>query len=184
MLEPFIRWKAPVYAQSELVRNTRTACLIFLTAFVFDWNFSNLSFINSKLSDNLRFIGYSLRLDQNWGMFAPGVFKDDGWFIYEGVTEKNERFDLLSPGRKLSYKKPDAITDMFKNDRWRKYTENLILSGNAFMRGYFTNYYRRIWNEAHPEKRIKSLELVYMSEFTLPDYKSQPPKREVLWVCN
>ncbi len=184
LVHRFIRWRAPVYEHANWVVNTRNAILIFLTVFVFDWNLSNLKFVSSKLPDDLRFIGYTLRLDQNWGMFAPGVFKDDGWFIFEGVDENGERFDLLSAKQELSYKKPESVTGMFKNDRWRKYSENMILSYNTFMRGYFANYYRRVWNEEHPERKIRSLELVYMSEFTQPDYKYQKPSREVLWVCN
>jgi hypothetical protein len=179
-----IRWRKPAYVtQGGMLHNFRTAVLCFLIVFVFDWNFSNLSFVDSKLSNSMRFIGYTLRLDQNWGMFAPGVFKDDGWYVYEGVDQKGERFNLLAPDRKLSYDKPTSVTAMFKNDRWRKYTENLILSSNTFMRGYFVNYYRRIWNESHPERKVSGLELVYMSEFTLPDYKYEKPRKEVLWVC-
>lgn len=183
-LRKILTWREPSYELASVQQNVRNALLIFLTVFVFDWNLSNLRFIDSKLPQELRFIGYSLRLDQNWGMFAPGVFKDDGWFVHEGTTANGECFNLLCPDQPLNYEKPLAVTSMFKNDRWRKFTENLILSRNTFMRGYFTNYTRRIWNESHPDRPIKALQLVYMSEFTLPDYKVEPAKREVLWVCN
>jgi hypothetical protein len=157
--------------------------LIFLTLFVFDWNFSNTSLIKEKLSDNLRFIGYGLRLDQNWGMFAPGVFKQDGWYILEAVNKRNEIIDLLNPGKKLDYKKPPYVVRMFKNDRWRKYSENLIFPYNEFMRGYFCNYRARIWNECHPENQIVRLRIVYMEEMTLPDYRFSLPQKNILWEC-
>jgi hypothetical protein len=179
-----IRWKKPVYTIAPVFEKIKVAVLIFLIVFVFDWNFSNLSFIHSKLSNNIRFIGYSLRLDQNWGMFAPGVFKDDGWYVMEGTTEKNETFNLLEPGKKISYAKPPSVVAMFKNDRWRKYTENLIFTFHSFLRGYFCNYYKRIWNESNTNNKIRSLQIVYMSEFTLPDYKYEKPKREMLWECH
>jgi hypothetical protein len=179
-----IRWKQPVYERSLWFERTKMAVLIFLALFVFDWNFSNLTFIQSKLSDRLRVIGYSLRLDQNWGMFAPGVFKDDGWYILEGTTDDGEIFDLLSPDKKIDYHKPESVTAMFKNDRWRKYTENLIFTYHSFLRGYYCNYMRRIWNEGHPDKKIKALQIVYMSEFTLPDYHYSKPERVVLWECH
>jgi hypothetical protein len=171
-------------SRPQWIRNIVSGSLIFLVVFVFDWNFSNLSFINSKLSESFRPIGYVLRLDQNWGMFAPGVFKDDGWYVMEGVTEKKERFDIFRQGNFPDYKKPPSITALFKNDRWRKYTENLILSYNTFMRGYFCNYYKRVWNELHEDKPIKALRIVYMSEFTLPDYRYSSPSKEVLWECD
>ena len=184
LMNAIIPWHATVYAAPVWRERVSTASLIFLVVFVFDWNFSNLSFINSKLSDHFRFIGYTLRLDQNWGMFAPGVFKDDGWYVYEGTTLNDEKINLLDPAGKLNYTKPACVVDMFKNDRWRKYSESLILTCNTFMRGYFANYYRRIWNEQHPDRRIKAIELIYMSEFTLPDYKREQARKEVLWVCN
>jgi len=182
VMQHLVRWRQPVLLQPAWIKNIRNGILIFLLLFVFDWNFSNLSFVKSKLSDNLRFIGYSLRLDQNWGMFAPGVFKDDGWYILEGITEKNERFNLLD-NKKINYRKPYSITDMFKNDRWRKYTENLILTYHSFMRGYYCNYTKRIWNEAHASSKIKALKIIYMSEFTLPDYKYSKPEEELLCEC-
>ncbi|MGZ4099600.1 MAG: hypothetical protein ACXVNM_12015, partial [Bacteroidia bacterium] len=182
-LKHIISWKTPVYAYPRWKENIKTAVLIFLTIFVFDWNFSNLTFIKSKLSESIRPIGYALRLDQNWGMFAPGVFKDDGWYIFEGVTEKNKELNVFTEGKEIDYKKPESITGLFKNDRWRKYTENMILTYNSFMRGYFCNYYKRVWNESSREK-IRTLRIIYMSEFTLPDYKYSKPSREVLWECD
>jgi hypothetical protein len=181
-LQRIVPWRNQLYTFRHPAEKMQTACLVFLLFFVFDWNISNLSFVGSKLSDRLKIVGYSLRLDQNWGMFAPGVFKEDGWLMLEGTTYDNKKINLLSPDLTINYNKPASVTAMFKNDRWRKYTENLILSYNSYMRGYFVNYYRRLWNENHPDLKVKKLELVYMSEFTLPDYKVEQPKRELLWV--
>jgi hypothetical protein len=183
LVNRIIKCKAPVHFKSHIWDKVKTAILIFLIFFVFDWNFSNLSFVHSKLSDHLRFIGYGLRLDQNWGMFAPNVYKDDGWFVLEGTTAKEEHFDLLHPDRPLSFSKPANIVGMFKNDRWRKYSENYIFSYNEFMRGYFCNWCKRVWNEKHPERSIKSLRVIFMSEFSLPDYKYSFPEKYVLWEC-
>jgi hypothetical protein len=177
-----VKWKRPSYTYSLFKERLRTAMLVFLIFFVFDWNFSNLSFIHSRLSDHLRFIGYGLRLDQNWGMFAPGVFKDDGWFIMQGITEDNREIDLFT-GKPPDYRKPEHIVSMFKNDRWRKYSENLIFSENEFMRGYYCNYSRRIWNEQHPGSEVKTVRIIYMEEFTLPDYQYSAPQKNILWEC-
>ena len=178
-----IKWEKPVYYHSQLQQNIKNGLLAFLIVFVFDWNFSNLTFVNSKLSDNLRFIGYGLRLDQSWGMFAPGVFKDDGWFILEGTTQPDEQIDLLHEDKKLTLEKPKSVVSMFKNDRWRKYSENYILASNTFMRGYFCNYYKRIWNETHIDKPINTLKVIFMAETTLPDYKKVTPIKNILWEC-
>ncbi len=180
-LEYIIRWK-PVLPRPPVYGYIQTASVIFLIVFVFDWNFSNLSFVHSKLSDNLRFIGYGLRLDQSWGMFAPGVFKDDGWYVLKGTSVKNQhKFNLLSPDEELTTNKPACITAMIKNDRWRKYSENFIFQNHEFLRGYFCDYARRIWNERHPDRQINSLEVIYMNELTLPDYQYSKPEETVLW---
>lgn len=182
-LQTLIRWRTPVYYQAPWREKLKTACLIFLTLFVFDWNFSNISSVTSKLSDRLRVIGYGLRLDQNWGMFAPGVFKDDGWYVLEGITETGASVNLLNPGNPVSYQKPASVVSMFRNDRWRKYSENFIMSYNEYARGYFCNYYRRIWNETHPEQKIAGLRIYYMSELTKPDYHYSRPEKVMLWQC-
>jgi len=178
-----LKWRAPVYSDSPVKGSVKKGCLIFLVLFVFDWNFSNLTFIHSKLSKDLRWIGYGLRLDQNWGMFAPGVFKEDGWYVMEAITDKNETIDLLEPDGRTDHKKPRDIVSRFKNDRWRKYSENFIFSDNENMRGYFCSYYRRKWNEEHPGKHIKTLRVIYMKEITLPDYKYSVPQKNILWEC-
>lgn len=182
-VQKIIRWKIPVYYHATWRENLKAAFLIFLCLFVFDWNFSNISIVTSKLSNQLRFIGYGLRLDQNWGMFAPGVFKDDGWYVLEGLTEKGKPVNLLSPGNPVTYQKPSSVVSMFKNDRWRKYSENFIMSYNAYARGYFCSYYKRIWNESYPQQRIKELRIYYMSELTKADYHYSSPEKVVLWQC-
>ncbi len=182
-MQNIIRWRIPVYDHAAWREHLKTAFLIFLTVFVFDWNFSNLSAVTSKLSDQLRFIGYGLRLDQNWGMFAPGVFKDDGWYVLEGITKEGRSVNLLDPGKSVSYRKPRSVVSMFKNDRWRKYSENFIMSYNNDARGYFCNYYKRIWNNTHPEQTIEGLRVYYMSELTKPDYQYSKPEKIMLWQC-
>lgn len=176
-------WKPPIVFNPWILQ-LQTAVLIFLVVFVFDWNFSNLSFVKSKLSDNLRFIGYGLRLNQNWGMFAPSVFKEDGWYILKATpVDGKEDFDLLNPDSTLTFKKPKNITSMYKNDRWRKYSEVSIFTDHAFLRGYFCNYTKRIWNEKNTHKPVKSIEIIYMKEFSLPDYKLSIPEKSILWKC-
>lgn len=178
-----INWKTPVYVHSRWKESVTTAMLIFLIFFVFDWNFSNISVIKSKLSNNLRFIGYGLRLDQNWGMFAPGVFKDDGWYVLEGTTDDGKNVNVLNPGTPISYNKPESVVSMFKNDRWRKYSENFIFTYNEYMRGYFCSYYKRVWNEKNKNQKLKNLRIVYVNELTKPDYQYTTPNKVTLWQC-
>jgi len=127
--------------------------------------------------------GNLLRVDQRWGMFAPAVFKDDGWYVLEGHTASGQLIDLNQEGKAADYAKPASVMSMFKNDRWRKYSENYLFVHHAFLRPYYCNYLVRRWNEAHPQNPVKELQVVYMKEYTLPDYQPVVPKREVLCTC-
>lgn len=175
-----IQWKREQAAPSSFISQWLLGVLI---VYVLIWNTGNLTFNPYKLDNNVRFIGYTLRLDQNWGMFAPGVFKDDGWYVLEGTTKDRRKIDLFHPQDSISTRKPEQITQMFKNDRWRKYSENFIFVSNGFMRGYFCNYTLRKWNREHPDQPITMLSVIYYTELTAPDYRYVIPKRDVLCTC-
>ena len=147
------------------------------------WNLSGTHLPIYKLPDNSRWFGYLLRLDQHWGMFAPIVFRDDGWYILEGHTATGKSIDLNQQGKEVDAVKPASVMALFKNDRWRKYSENYLFVSNAYMRPYYCNYLMRRWNENHPDQPITQLEVVYMKEPTLPDYQVPTPTREVLCIC-
>ncbi|WP_161888980.1 HTTM domain-containing protein [Pontibacter russatus] len=147
------------------------------------WNLSGTHLPLYKLPDSSRWFGYILRLDQHWGMFAPIVFRDDGWYVLEGHTASGKSIDLNQQGKKVDEAKPASVMALFKNDRWRKYSENYLFVSNAYMRPYYCNYLMRRWNENHPDQPITQLEVVYMKEPTLPDYQVPTPTREVLCIC-
>lgn len=147
------------------------------------WNLSTTNLPLRKLPDNSRWFGYLLRLDQHWGMFSPTVFKDDGWYVLEGKTATGNIIDLNQEGKALDHAKPASVMALFKNDRWRKYSENYLFVSNSYLRPYYCNYLVRRWNEAHPKEPIKNLEVVYMLEPSLPDYQVATPTRQVLCSC-
>lgn len=182
-LRRWIPWRRPQYVLSDRKRTLQFSVLVFLMLYVLYWNLSNLDAWTYKMGNGIRGIGYTLRIDQNWGMFAPGVFKDDGWYVYEGVTAQGEEINLLYPDKPISYTKPKSVVSMFPSDRWRKYSENMLMTYNSFMRGYFCNYYKRIWNERHPDRKIHTLRIIYMMEFSELGYCSSEPTREVLFEC-
>lgn len=171
-------------ARREQVRAGKEGLVIAVLIYVIWWNFSNVPQVNYPLPPAARWPGMLLRVDQHWGMFAPEVFKDDGWYILEGITTRNKRIDLNRKGLPVTERKPESVVALFKNDRWRKYSENYLFVNNAFMRPYFCNYRLRIWNEAHsPADQIKELQVIYMMERTLPDYQPVKPQKQVLCIC-
>jgi hypothetical protein len=135
------------------------------------------------MSEPTRWLGYLFRVDQHWGMFAPSVFKDDGWYVLEGTTRSGQVLDLNRAGAPVNYAKPAAIVSLFRNDRWRKYSEHYLFVDHAWMRPYYCHYLLRIWqqNPAHPP--LRHLAVVYMKEVSQPNYQVPPAKREVLCDC-
>lgn len=154
-----------------------------LLAYVLWWNLDVAVYKGRIMPQSSRWLGNLLRIDQYWGMFAPQVFKDDGWYVLAGTTLKNRQVDLNRQGKEPDTMKPASVLSLFKNDRWRKYSENYLFVHNSFMRPYYCNYLLRRWNEDHPQDPVTYLEVVYMKEVSLPDYQVARPKREVLCTC-
>jgi hypothetical protein len=170
----------------RLVRSIREVFVGAVLVYVCLWNLDDVAVLRparGALSASARWFGFLLRTDQHWGMFAPAVFKDDGWYILEGTTIDGKVLDLNRAGAPVRYTKPASVVSMFRNDRWRKYSENYLFIQNAWMRPYFCNYQLRIWHEnpAHPP--LQHLSVVYMKEVSLPDYKVSKPERQVLCDC-
>lgn len=146
------------------------------------WNISTLYNLPPTVSKIIDPVGAFARLDQHWGMFAPAVFKDDGWFIKEGFTGAS-KIDLYTYPDSLSYEKPRYAVRQFKSARWRKFGENIIFIDNIPVRGSYCKYELEKWNRNHPDQPLDSLKIVYMMEVTLPDYQIPEVTREELCTC-
>jgi hypothetical protein len=117
-------------------------------------------------------------------MFAPAVYKNDGWFIYEANTENDEKIDLLKNGKEVNFNKPKRVTEVVKSDRWRKYGENILMIEKAHFRPYLCSFLLEDWNIKHPKNQITTLNIWYMHELTLPDYKTAPIEKWEICSCN
>jgi hypothetical protein len=159
--------------------------ITFCIGYTLLWNIGNLK-LPVPLLENARWVGHLLRIDQYWGMFAPSVFKDDGWFVMLGKTVNGKQIDLHNPDKPVSYDKPAVVAGFFKDDRWRKYHENILFVNNAHYRLYYCAYLTNQWNrrQKDPGKRIPNLQIIYMKEVTQPDYKPATPVKELLFECN
>ena len=155
-------------------------------AYVCWWNLDDVAVLRPAgglMTGPLRWFGYLFRVDQHWGMFAPAVFNDDGWYILEGTTATGRVLDLNRAGAPVCYAKSALVVALFKSDRWRKYSENLPFVSNAWMQPYYCNYLLRIWYENPAHTPLRHLSVVYMKEVSLPDYQVAQPVREVLCDC-
>ncbi|SNR39024.1 HTTM domain-containing protein [Hymenobacter mucosus] len=175
-------WKPPTGIQG-LLRSMRDGLVVGLLAYVCWWNLDTIAEPRWTMREPLRWLGHLVRIDQHWGMFAPSVFKDDGWYILDGTTTSGQHLDLNRDGAVVTYEKPASVVSLFKNDRWRKYSENYLFVDNAYMRPYYCNYLLRIWHETPGHAPLRQLDVIYMKEVSRPNYQPVQPVREVLCSC-
>ena len=180
----------PFFQFSELsrfqIRLLYGAFLAFVLCFNLLWCVGQLPKSRLKVSDNFLWFAYVFRFDQDWGMFAPRVYKNDGWYIYEANLEKKNQtesaIDLNRSGKQIDYKKPENILALYPDDRWRKFGELWQYQSDK-VKKEFCRYLRNKWNREHPNKRIATLKIIYMQETTLPDYKKCEIKPVVQCDC-
>lgn len=133
-----------------------------------------------EYAEKLRPVAQFLRLEQYWGMFAPIVFRDDGWFIFKSKI-KDQEVDLYQNGKQIDNQKPTSVVSLIKNDRWRKYQENILFIHNSYLRPKYCEWIVKDWNKTHPDSlRVSGMELIYMKETTLPYPQKMIVKEEVL----
>lgn len=144
--------------------------VIGILAYVLVWNTTYIPQFRYGLAQKFRTVAYTIGINQSWGMFAPAVFKDDGWFIYEAHLANGDTLDLNKTSQKLSYQKPQNILSTIKNDRWRKYSEHLVMQDKVWIREPLKNKILKDYNASvHDEgKKIKRFFIIYMKEQTPP----------------
>lgn len=173
------------FSTAQQIKDTESiyqkAILLFCALYVLNWNLFTVN-LSNLIPVVGKEIAYVTRLDQNWGMFSPSVFKDDGWFIFSATTESGKKVDILKEGRELSFVKYASVIGPFREDRWRKYSENILLIKNSHFRPYYCSYLLNGWNTQNPLK-IKSLQIIYMKEISLPGYSVKGPSKEILCEC-
>jgi hypothetical protein len=166
------------------LRSFTTALLSGAIIYTLVWNWQTTSYSNFKITGQPKEIGQLLGINQSWGMFSPNVFKDDGWYIFEAKTKRNAWIDIGKEGKPIQYIKPVSIVSFFKNDRWRKYSENYLMISNCDIRPYYCDFLINEWNSEHENDPVKELKIIYMKEVTRPGYLFAKPTREVLAVYN
>ncbi|MCF8448832.1 MAG: hypothetical protein K9G49_03080 [Taibaiella sp.] len=134
------------------------------------WNIASLPVSPIYFPFGLDPVMYTLRLNQSWGMFAPTVMKQDGWLVCAATLNDNTTADLNAPDLKLSFDKPANVLARYKNDRWRKYTEQLFIGSNIAMRPHLASYLIKNWNrnQHNDDKKVKDLSIIYMLEPSVP----------------
>jgi uncharacterized membrane protein YphA (DoxX/SURF4 family) len=168
---------------SDILFTLKTWFVVFVICYCLMLNLGNVKAFPYVMESYLAKYGTMLRLEQNWGMFAPTILKDDGWFVYSGYTTNGKFIDIKHNIDSVSYHKPKHIVTEYESDRWRKYGENYVFNNNNHIRPFYCKYLINKWNKEHPDKHIIDLSIFYMKEYSLPNYGTKPIEKLALCNC-
>ncbi len=174
--QPFLKFGKT----KQIVLNYVAAIVIVLCLIL---NLSSVKWFNYELRSELYYPINILRLNQYWGMFSPNVLKKDGWFVYYGIDSAGRQWDVCKNQDYVDFTKPKHIVNMYKNDRWRKLAENMQSANYTFLHPLYGKYILKQWNKKHPNKKIVTLNLYFMSKQNLPNYKTTDIQKNLYSVC-
>lgn len=159
-------------------------CIIFFFTLSFSINLSSLPYIHYQPKKQIMYLVHFLRLDQYWGMFAPAVPNQNKWLVYEAFNGAGQTYDIKNNEPLVTFSKPNNFETMFKNDRWRKYCENLQSDQFTFLRPIYCKFILKKWNEKHPHAKMITLNLYSMNQTIHLNYKSALVQKNILCVCD
>lgn len=125
--------------------------------------------VGFRMPKALRGLGKTFSFTQSWSMFASPK-KKDGWLVMKGILMDDREVNAWTEEfGEVSFEKPERVTDLFINQRWRKYLSRLAKKRKSKSLKYFSIYICRRWNEKYSHgERLYKLRLYYITERTLP----------------
>jgi len=150
--------------------------IIFLIVFVLFWNLKHSYADTFSFINKLTFVGKATQLRQKWNMFAPKPYSSDGWYVIVGLLDNGEIVDVFRNGKEVSWDPPENRLDDFSSYRWRKLTRNMYKEKNKRFRRFYSKYLCDKWNNNRNGPKLKEMDMYFVSEYTLPDYKFREHK--------
>jgi predicted DCC family thiol-disulfide oxidoreductase YuxK len=160
------------------------ALATFFLLYVLWWNLGNV-WPQAAMPVEFRWIGVASRVDQIWDMFSPGPLRDDGWYVIPAMRRDGREIDLWRDGAPVSFDRPSAaqVAAQYKDERWRKYMNNLYFDVYAPYRLHFGRYLCRYWNRdrsPNDPDSIQRFKIIFMMRSNLAPGVSSPPRKVVL----
>jgi hypothetical protein len=120
-------------------------------------------------------IGLIVPIRQHWAMFAPKPMDWNGWYVVEGVLADGRRLDLFPPQvQPLQWERPEDIAKTYRNQRWRKYLNNLTYKIHTQHRKNFAFWKWREWELQHPQEPLVELRVWFLCEVLREDGTIDP----------
>lgn len=133
---------------------------------------------------NLRWIASTLRIDQDWGMFAPFPYKIHGWFIVEGYGPSGEHIQILDrePASSNENDRP-SVPALHRNGHWLSYSI-LTYTEHREQLEQFGNYLCKKWNKEMRQPPLSNVRISFMRMITPPEPDIMTPHKENLLAVN
>jgi len=168
-----------LYYRFELPRFLKAAInilLIFLIVFVVFWNLKHSYKDTFAFMDNFKRVGKVFQIKQKWNMFAPKPYSADGWYVIVGLLDNGEIVDIFRNGKEVNWDPPDNRLDDYQSYRWRKISRNVYKVKNKRFRRFYAKYLCNKWNNTPDGPKLVEMDMYFVSEYTLPDYKFKERK--------
>jgi hypothetical protein len=137
----------------------------FLLGYVFLWNLGTLEGSSVGVPRRARWIGQTLQVSQNWGMFTGLATRRDFWFLLPGRRRDGAAVELTMDGAALTDESPRLISASTKNARWAAYGKNLWQKRTAALSEAYAQYLCRHWNaRLGGFERLEQVEVLVVTE--------------------
>ena len=173
--------RGPLQIRSHWVTNV-LALLAISYILLVNLAFTSIDKFRPVFFQKYRWVGKLLNIDQSWAMFAPDPLVENWWYVIPGKLRDGSEIELYAEKTPLSWEKPKRIPDTISNVKWRKFFNWMPKTRNAAFRPYYAQYLCREWNARAPVGReLVSLQIYYLHETLLPDFKRSAPQKDLLW---
>ncbi len=156
-------------------------------AFVIFQNLTTLPEFSVRMPAELKALGQTTGLYQNWTLFAPHPELKNAWPVILGELKDNRVVDVYHRRAGIpGWDKPEHVAAIYKNNRWRTYLssmENISHKGheNSLALNY-ARYLCRSWNEtAPPGKELSVFNIYFNVEWSRPDYQKDDATNRLIW---
>ena len=156
---------------------------LFFIGYVGLWNIKTVPRFGIDIASPWSKIASVLRLDQKWNMFAPYPLREDGWYVIDGELTSGKKVDVLRHvDGQVSFDKPELVSAMFTNARWRKYLMGIYPKSKKDHRLYYGKYLCRSWNEKVDfDDRLSKFQIYFMKERNVLPGVVNKVEKNMIW---
>ncbi len=155
--------------------------------FVFVPNLTTVSAFDIRANNLFTGVREAFGLYQNWTMFAPHPEITSAWPVISGILEDGTQVDVYrgTDGAPV-YDKPQLVSRVYKNYRWRKYISNIedrsYRSDAPDFALEYGRYLCRAWNEDTASgRRLSTFEIHFQVEWTHPPGREKDLSTRRVW---